>query len=123
MYVIAQNTERGLVSAKRMSQPVALNPTLYRASGKGPDSPDGQVVLKGVGTGSGGPLLDLGDFRELLEGSGDGRAACLARDVCAAAQNLRGRTTPHEGSGLPRPTATMLTMTNTRNQMLEKRCC
>merc|ERR1712113_1273279 len=47
------------------------NPTLYRASGKGPDSPDGQVVLKGVGTGSGGPLLDLGDFRELLEGSGD----------------------------------------------------
>lgn len=71
VYVIAQNTERGLVSAKRMSQPVALNPTLYRATGKGPDSPDGQVVLKGVGTGSGGPVLDLGDFRELLEGSGD----------------------------------------------------
>ena len=48
VYVIAENTERGLVSAKRMSQALTLNPSLYQAKGTGP-STDGldDVVLKG----------------------------------------------------------------------------
>ena len=49
VYVIAENTERGLVSAKRMSQALTLNPSLYQAKGTGP-STDGlnDVILKGA---------------------------------------------------------------------------
>ena len=54
VYVIAENTERGLVSAKRMSQALTLNPSLYQAKGTGPstDGLDDVILKKALGPNS-----------------------------------------------------------------------
>ena len=49
--MIAENTEKGLVSAKRMSQAMTLVPQLYQVKGQG-ESNDPQVELKMKGAGS-----------------------------------------------------------------------
>ena len=54
VYVIAENTERGLVSAKRMSQALTLSPSLYQAKGTGPstDGLDDVILKKALGPNS-----------------------------------------------------------------------
>jgi hypothetical protein len=72
VYVIAENTERGLVSAKRMSQALTLNPSLYQAKGTGPstDGLDDVILKKALGPNSN--VKNIEDYDILVLGSGDG---------------------------------------------------
>ena len=74
VYVIAENTERGLVSAKRMSQALTLSPSLYQAKGTGPstDGLDDVILKKALGPNSnvkniGKPTLKISENSKKLK--------------------------------------------------------
>jgi len=74
IFVIAENTKKGLVSAKRMSQAMTLIPQLYRVTGQGESNDVGSLDVELKMKGARQEIdyaIEIDEYTELVFGSGD----------------------------------------------------
>lgn len=79
IFVIAENTEKGLVSSKRMSQAMTLMPQLYKTKGTGPSTDDVLAGLEDIQIRMNGDQKAISEAEYIDEwmvfGSGDDESA------------------------------------------------